>query len=191
MTASALKYDHNIIIIKNAKSLKPIMIWRSSRKMKRNKKFANIILFMEKAFQVFQCTEKVFHAFCFQLCSMANTKLSLYVSLCEFNCIKIQAIRIRLVSKSIYFSKDSFWFIIHQHLKKKFKLFELFFSSANEVKILCNIWYYACSEILSFSLTIFNRLMEIPFKTVKDSRKVTIPTTAGVFLTSHEFHFQI
>ena len=167
------------------------MIWRSSRKMKRNKKFANIILFMEKAFQVFQCTEKVFHAFCFQLCSMANTKLSLYVSLCEFNCIKIQAIRIRLVSKSIYFSKDSFWFIIHQHLKKKFKLFELFFRSANEVKILCNIWYYACSEILSFSLTIFNRLMEIPFKTVKDSRKVTIPTTAGVFLTSHEFHLQI
>ena len=167
------------------------MIWRSSRKMKRNKKFANIILFMEKAFQVFQCTEKVFHAFCFQLYSMANTKLSLYVSLCEFNCIKIQAIRIRLVSKSIYFSKDSFWFIIHQHLKKKFKLFELFFRSANEVKILCNIWYYACSEILSFSLTIFNHLMEIPFKTVKDSRKVTIPTTAGVFLTSHEFHLQI
>ena len=42
-------------------------------------------------------------------------------------------------SKSIYFSRDSLCFIcfdvtIRQRLKKKFKLIELFFSRANEVK---------------------------------------------------------
>ena len=45
---------------------------------------------MEKAFQVFNAQEKVFHAFSFQLCSTANSKFSFYVSLCEINCIKIQ-----------------------------------------------------------------------------------------------------
>ena len=45
---------------------------------------------MENAFQVFQCTQKTFHAFPFQLCSTANSKFSLHISLCEINCIKIQ-----------------------------------------------------------------------------------------------------
>ena len=54
---------------------------------------------MEKAFQVFQCTEKSFPCFSFQLCSTENSKFSLNVSLCEFNCIKIQTIS--LVSNSI------------------------------------------------------------------------------------------
>ena len=59
MTASTLKHDHDIIIIKSNESLK------SSRKMNRNKKFADIILSMEN---------KVFHAFSFELCSAANFK---------------------------------------------------------------------------------------------------------------------
>ena len=69
---------------------KALFIRRSSRKKNRNnlliaKKFASIILFMEKDFQVFQCTKKVFHAFSFQLCSAANSK-----------CIKIQTMSLVL-----------------------------------------------------------------------------------------------
>ena len=53
---------------------------------------------MEKAFQVFQCTEKSFPCFLFSNsanCS-ANSKFSFYVSLCEFNCIKILTISLVL-----------------------------------------------------------------------------------------------
>ena len=51
---------------------------------------------MEKAFLVFQCTEKSFPCYFFQLCSTANSKFSFYVSLCEINCIKIQTISLVL-----------------------------------------------------------------------------------------------
>ena len=51
---------------------------------------------MEKAFQVFQCTEKSFPCFFFQLCSTANSNFSFYVSLCEINCIKIQTMSLVL-----------------------------------------------------------------------------------------------
>ena len=76
---------------------------------------------MGKAFQVFHgCSS----------CSTANSKFSFYVLVCEINCIKTQIMS--LVSKSIYFSRDSLYFIdviIRQRLKKKFKLVELFFQS--------------------------------------------------------------
>ena len=51
MTATALKHDHDIII-KSAECL----FWYEEVA-------GNIILFMEKAFQVFQCTEKFFMLF--------------------------------------------------------------------------------------------------------------------------------
>ena len=47
---------------------------------------------MRKAFQVFQCTEKVFHAISYQLW----LAFSFYVSLCEINCIKVQTVCIVL-----------------------------------------------------------------------------------------------
>ena len=85
---------------------------------------------MEKGFQVLRCTEKVFRAFSFQLCSTANSKFFFYVSLCKINCIKIKTIS--LASESVYFSRDSLCFIyfdiiIHQRPKKRSKLIELFF----------------------------------------------------------------
>ena len=46
---------------------------------------------MENDVQVFQCTEKVFHGFSSQLCSK-----SLFFSLCEINCIKIQTMSLVL-----------------------------------------------------------------------------------------------
>ena len=51
---------------------------------------------MEEAFQVFHSTEKVFHAFSFQLCSTANSKFSFYVSPGEINCIKIESMSLVL-----------------------------------------------------------------------------------------------
>ena len=74
---------------------------------------------------------KVFHAFSFQLCSTANSKLSFNVSLCEINCIKLQTIS--LVSKSIYSGRDSLCFIYFD-FDVTFKLVELVFSHANEIK---------------------------------------------------------
>ena len=61
---------------------------------------------MEKAFQ---CTEKVFHAFSFQLYSTANSKFS-FASLCEINCIKSLNLSLNS-SKSVYFSIDFLCFI--------------------------------------------------------------------------------
>ena len=46
---------------------------------------------MEKAFLVFQCTEKKF-----SMLFLSNSKFSFYVSLCEINCIKIQTISLVL-----------------------------------------------------------------------------------------------
>ena len=74
-----------------------------------------------------------FHAFSLQLCSTTNSKFSFHVSLCEINSIKIQTVS--LASKSIYFS-------IKKHV------------------VSCNNWYWACSEILSYSRLIEIRLYE-------------------------------
>ena len=52
---------------------------------------------MKEAIQVFQYTEKVFHAFSFQLCSTANSKFPFYVSHGEINCIKIETISLVLI----------------------------------------------------------------------------------------------
>ena len=62
MTASALKYDHDIIIIKSAESLK-LFSYEEIVGRSIEKKIANII--MEKAFKVFQCIEKSFPCFFF------------------------------------------------------------------------------------------------------------------------------
>ena len=133
--------------------LKTILIWRSSRKININKNLVILYYLWKKLSKFFNAQKKVFYALFFQLCSAANSKFSFYVSLCEINCIKIQAMS--LVSKSIYFSRDSLCFIyfdviICQRLKKKFKLVEVFFQSRewNKNVVLCNSWYCACSDIL-------------------------------------------
>ena len=106
---------------KKHRKFKTILIWTSSRKLNRNK---NLLILYYLSFQnsKFSNAQKnVSHAFSYQLCSTASSKFSLYASLCEINCIKIQAMS--LVSKSIYFSGDSLCFIyfdviMHQRLKK-------------------------------------------------------------------------
>ena len=80
VTASALKYNHDIIIIKIVESLK--LFWYEEVTGRWVEiKVCCIILFIKKASQVFQCTEKVFHAFSFQFCSTSNSKFYFYVSL--------------------------------------------------------------------------------------------------------------
>ena len=81
------RYHYN----KKRRKFKTILILGSIKKMSR-KKLTDIMLFMEKVFQVFQCIKKSFHGFSFQFCSTANSKFYFYVSLCEINCIKIQTI---------------------------------------------------------------------------------------------------
>ena len=66
VTASALKYDHDIIIIKIVESLK--LFWYeevTERWVEIN--ICYIILFIKKAFQVFQCTEKSFFPILFHI----------------------------------------------------------------------------------------------------------------------------
>ena len=102
-------------------------------KINRNKNLLILYNLWKKLSKFSIAQKKILHAFSFQLCSTANSKFSFYVaSLCETNCIKIQAIS--LVSKSIYFSRDyrdPFGFIyfqvnIRQRLKKKVQASLLF-----------------------------------------------------------------
>ena len=130
MTVSDLKYDHNIITIKSAESLR--VFWNEEvagtwMKMK------TLHYLWNKLSKFSNEQKKVFHAYSFQLCSKANSKFAFNVSLYEINCFKFETLS--LVSKSIYFSWNSLSFIygdfiIRQWPKKKFKLAELFFSIA-------------------------------------------------------------
>ena len=91
------RYHYN----KKRQKFKTILIWRSSRKMQRNKYL--LILYLWKK----QQTPKAEKRFFFSTFFTEYSKFYLYVSLCEFNCIKIQTMS-ESASKSIYFSKNSF-----------------------------------------------------------------------------------
>ena len=74
-------------------NVETILIWRSSRKMNRNKNLL-ILYYLWKKLSKLQ--KKVFHAFSFQVCSTANSKFSSYISLCDINFIKIQTMSLVL-----------------------------------------------------------------------------------------------
>ena len=103
--------------------------------MNRNKNLLTLYYSCKKLSKFSSAQINVFHAFSFHFCSTANSKFSFCVSLRETNCIKNQIMSLN--SKSIYFGRYSLCFIcfdviIHQQLKKKFQLVELFFSHVNE-----------------------------------------------------------
>ena len=105
--------------------------------MNRNKNLLTLYYSCKKLSKFSSAQINVFHAFSFHFCSTANSKFSFCVSLRETNCIKNQIMSLN--SKSIYFGRYSLCFIcfdviIHQRLKKKFQLVELFFSHVNEIK---------------------------------------------------------
>ena len=135
--------------------------------MNRNKNLLTLYYSCKKLSKFSSAQINVFHAFSFHFCSTANSKFSFCVSLREINCIKNQTMSLN--SKSIYFSRYCLCFIyfdviIHQRLKKKFQLVELFFSHVKEHVVLYNNWYWACSKILSYGPATSSRLMEIRFK---------------------------
>ena len=114
---------------KKSRKFKTILISRSSRKMNRYKNLLILYYLQKKLPKLSNAQKKVFHALSFQLCSTANPKFSFYILLCEINFIKTETVS--LVSKCIYFRRDSLCFIyfdviICQQLKKKFKPAELF-----------------------------------------------------------------
>ena len=127
-----------------------------------------VLYYLWKKFSKFSHLEKkVFYAFSFQLCSTANPKFS-FVSLCEINCIKIQTMS--LVSKSIYFSRDSLCFIyfdviIRQRLKKSSSWLNFFVSCVNEIKTCSLVQQLILGMLRDLILQshTFNRLMEIRF----------------------------
>ena len=136
------RYNYN----KKRRKFQTILIWRSSRKMNRNKNLLILYYLWKKLFKFSNALKKVFHALPFQLCSTANSKFSFYVSLCGINGIKIQIMS--LLCKSIYFSRNSFCFIyfdviIRQRLRKSSSYLELFFQSRewNE-----NMWSCATTD---------------------------------------------
>ena len=92
--------------------------------MNRNKNLLILYYLWKKLSKFSNAQKKVFLIF-FQLCSIANSKFSFYISLCAINCIKIKTMSL-VLNVSIYFSRDSLCFIyfdviIPQRLKKKFK----------------------------------------------------------------------
>ena len=129
MTTSSLKYDHNIIIINSAESLKLFWYDQVARRWAEIKNLQILYYLWKKLSKFCNAQKKVSHAFSFQLCSTANSKFSFYDSLCEINCIKIQTMS--LVSKSIYFSRSSLFYLLWRHhspaAEKKFFLV-IFFS---------------------------------------------------------------
>ena len=95
--------------------------------------------------------KKVFLALPFQLCSAANSKFSFYISPSEINCIKVHTMSLAL---NLSFLAEIHWVLFtlrhHSPATEKKKL----------VDILWNNWYWASSEILSYTRTNFSRLME-------------------------------
>ena len=88
------RYHYN----KKRRRFKTILIWRSSRKMNRNKNL--LIYYLWKMLSKFcNAQKKSFPWFFFSTCSTASSKFSFYVSLCEINCVTIQTIS--FISKSI------------------------------------------------------------------------------------------
>ena len=103
--------------------------------MNRNKNLLTLYYSCKKLSKFSSAQINVFHAFSFHFYSTANSKFSFCVSLRETNCIKNQTMSLN--SKSIYFIRYSLCLIyidviIHQRLKKKFQVVELFFSHVNE-----------------------------------------------------------
>ena len=86
------RYYDNI----KCRKFKTILIWKSSRKMNKNKNLLISYYLWKKLSEFSNAQKKVFHAFSFQLCSTANSKFSFYVSLCAINCIEIQTISLVL-----------------------------------------------------------------------------------------------
>ena len=78
MTASAMKHDHNIIIIKTTESLKLFSHEEVAGRWIEIK-ICYVILFMAKAFQPLQCNY-----------GQQQILYFLFVSLCEINCIKFR-----------------------------------------------------------------------------------------------------
>ena len=114
---------------KKSRKFKTILISRSSRKMTRYKNLLILYYLQKKLPKLSNAQKKVSHALSFQLCSTANPEFSFYILLCEINSIKTETVS--LVSKCIYFRRDSLCFIyfdviICQQLKKKFKPAEFF-----------------------------------------------------------------
>ena len=106
---------------KKPRKFKSILIWRSSRMTNGNKNLLILHYLLGKFSKFSNAQKKVFHSFCFQLCSTANAKFSLYFWLCEINSIKIWAMS--LISKFTCFRTDSlcliyFDVIIHRGPKE-------------------------------------------------------------------------
>ena len=122
---------------KKSQKFKTILISRSSRKMTRDKNLLILYYLQKKLPKLSNAQKKVSHALSFQLCSTANPEFSFYILLCEINSIKTETVS--LVSKCIYFRRDSLCFIyfdviICQQLKKKVQASWTFFSQTNEIK---------------------------------------------------------
>ena len=122
MTTSSLKYDHNIIIINSAESLKLFWYDQVARRWAEIKNLQILYYLWKKLSKFCNAQKKVSHAFSFQLCSTANSKFSFYVSLCEINCIKIQTVSLVVLNLSIlaeiFCIFPYFDVIIRQRLKK-------------------------------------------------------------------------
>ena len=88
--------DHHKKQNKRCWNVETILIWRSSRKMNRNKNLLILLHYLWKKLSKLQ--KKVFHAFSSQVCSTANSKFSSYISICDINCIKIQTMSLVLSS---------------------------------------------------------------------------------------------
>ena len=133
------QYSYNV----KCQKFKTILIWRSCRKMNRNK---NLLILYYLWKKLFNAQKKVFHAFSFELYSTANSKFS-FASLCEINCIKSLNLSLNS-SKSVYFSIDLLCFIYFDVLfviiRKKIQASWTFFSVARmkyKHVVLCNNWY--------------------------------------------------
>ena len=103
----------------------------------------------------------------FQLCSIANSNFSFHVSFFQVNCIKIQTMSLVLNLSEISAEILCDWFTLTSSFASDWKKVQAnwtYFSVARMKQkhvVLCSNWYWACSDILSYSCATFSRLMEI------------------------------
>ena len=100
LTNKLLKWNHSQEFLKALTNAQKLHYRRTILEeclpMNRNKNLLILYHLWKKLSKFSNAQKKVFHAFCFQHFTTANSKFSFCVSLCEFNCIKILTVSLVL-----------------------------------------------------------------------------------------------
>ena len=153
---------------KKRPKFKTVFIWRSSRKMNKNKNLLILYYLWKKLSKFSSERKKVFHAFSFQLFSTANSESSFNASICEINPFKIQTSN-RTVNKFAewrsHFTGATKFYFMHYFLCGHYFIecgliqvciFYLFFWKTNFFCVSALFVFTACSDFEELFINVCN-----------------------------------